>query len=67
MSMLNNCLNIAWQWYVANVKGKKRDCPERKEAVFPEVIDGCVSSPNYLKCPGEKEWASDVLHRSAGD
>ena len=49
-----------WQWYVANVKGKKRDHPVKKEPVFPEVIDGCVSSPNYLKCPGEKEWTDKV-------
>ncbi len=50
-----------WQWYVANVKRKKRVYPAGQVPVFPEVIHGCVSSPNYLKCQGEKEWTGDVL------
>ncbi len=49
-----------WKWYLLNEKEKNQGFyAVPKHPVFPEVIDGCVSSPNYLKCPGEKEWTGE--------
>ncbi len=52
-----------WYWYLANVKKQKQGA--RKPPVFQEMIDGCVSAPNYMKCPGEKEWTGDGPDGSA--
>ena len=50
-----------WYWYLVNVKEQSHHLGPQESSTsippkFADVIDGCVSAPNYLKCPGEKEW-----------
>ncbi len=44
-----------WNWYQRNIKHNTSVDPERDLAklTLPEVIDGCVGSPTFLKCKNE--------------
>ncbi len=44
-----------WNWYQRNIKNNTSIDPEKDLAklTLPEVIDGCVRTPTYLKCGNE--------------